>query len=234
MKNIVITGGTKGIGKAIIELFASHDFNIITCARNHEDLKILKEQIEIAYSKIQIFTMRADLSDRDDIGNFIGFVKDNAESVDVLVNNTGTFIPGELSNEPEGNLEMLINTNLYSAYHLTRGLIGDMMNHKSGYIFNMCSVASFMAYPNGGSYSISKFALYGFTKVLREEMKEHHVRVSAILPGATFTASWDGTDLPEDRFMKASDVADAVWSAYNMSPNSVVEEIIIRPQLGDL
>lgn len=72
------------------------------------------------------------------------------------------------------------------------------------------------------------------TKVLREEMKSFGVKVTAIMPGATLTSSWEGTDLPEDRFMKANDVAHAVWHAYAMSPRSVVEEIVIRPQLGDI
>jgi short-subunit dehydrogenase len=98
----------------------------------------------------------------------------------------------------------------------------------------MCSIASIKAYPNGGSYAISKFALLGFSKVLREELKEFNIRVTAVLPGATRTASWDGVDLPEDRFMRAEDVAETVFSAYSISERSVVEEIIIRPQLGDI
>ena len=91
-----------------------------------------------------------------------------------------------------------------------------------------------MAYPNGGSYSISKFALLGFSKALREELKLNNIRVTAVLPGATRTASWEGVDLPETRFIKPEDVADAVFGAYTLSPGSVVEEILIRPQLGDI
>ena len=128
----------------------------------------------------------------------------------------------------------MINIHVYSAYYLTRQLISNLLENKDGYIFNMCSIASIMAYPNGGSYSVAKFALYGMTKVLREEMKPHGIRVTAILPGATLTASWEGVDLPAERFMKPEDVAQAVYGAYTMSRQSVVEEIIIRPQLGDL
>jgi hypothetical protein len=109
-----------------------------------------------------------------------------------------------------------------------------MKANRKGHVFNMCSIASIKAYPNGSSYAISKFALLGFSKVLREELKEYGVRVTAVLPGATRTASWDGVDLPEDRFMRAEDVAETVFSAYSISERSVVEEIIIRPQLGDI
>ena len=98
----------------------------------------------------------------------------------------------------------------------------------------MCSIASQIAYPNGGSYSISKFALLGFSKVLREEMKNKGVKVTSILPGATWSNSWAGVDLPESRLMQATDIANATWSATTMSPSAVVEEIILRPQLGDL
>jgi short-subunit dehydrogenase len=109
-----------------------------------------------------------------------------------------------------------------------------MMEAKKGHIFTICSTASIMAYPNGGSYCISKFALYGMTKVLREEMKPHNVKVTAVLPGATFTDSWKGVDLPEERFIDSMDIAESIWATYSLSPRAVVEEILIRPQLGDL
>ncbi|HHM20936.1 MAG TPA: SDR family NAD(P)-dependent oxidoreductase, partial [Bacteroidetes bacterium] len=103
-----------------------------------------------------------------------------------------------------------------------------------GHIFNMCSIASLIAYPNGGSYTISKFALLGFSKVLREEMKDKGIKVTSILPGATWSASWAGVDLPKSRLMQPRDIARAVWCAWQMEPSAVVEDIVIRPQLGDL
>jgi short-subunit dehydrogenase len=109
-----------------------------------------------------------------------------------------------------------------------------MKDRRRGHIFNMCSVASLFAYPNGGSYSITKFALLGFTKVLREELKPYGVRVTSVMPGATLTASWQGTDLPDERFMRVEDVAETIYAAYSLSQQSVVEEIVLRPQLGDI
>jgi NADP-dependent 3-hydroxy acid dehydrogenase YdfG len=98
----------------------------------------------------------------------------------------------------------------------------------------MCSIASVAAYPNGGAYSISKFALLGFSKNLREEMKKKGVKVTAILPGAAWSDSWRGADFPENRLMQASDIAKTVWACYDLSDAAVVEEILMRPQLGDL
>jgi short-subunit dehydrogenase len=233
-KLIVVSGGSKGIGKAIIERFVKEGFDVATCARNLEDLRALKSGLESRYPGSKVHIHRADLSDQTQTESFVHFVHSLDQSVDVLVNNAGYFLPGQVHNEPAGTLESMITTNLYSAYHLTRGLIGNMIQRRQGYVFSICSTASIMAYTNGGSYCIAKHALLGMTKVLREEMKPHHIRVTAILPGATLTASWEGVELPPERFMKSEDVADIVYSAYALSGNSVVEEILIRPQLGDI
>lgn len=227
-KFAVITGGSKGIGRALVERFASEGFTVITCARNAASLQSLRNK----YKNVHYTT--CDLSVKEEQDKFIRFVEHQTRQVDVLINNTGIYIPGQVHNEEEGVLEQMINTNLYSAYRVTRGVIPKFIEQKNGHIFNICSTASIMPYVNGGSYCISKYALYGMTKVLREEMKEHQVKVTAVLPGATFTSSFEGTDLPEERFMKAEDVADAIWGTYNLSSRAVVEDLVLRPQLGDL
>ncbi len=229
----VITGATKGIGRAVAERFAQAGFDIAACARNSKDLLQMKEEVEKKF-KVKVFVKSADASDKKQVADFVQFVLMLARPVNVLVNNAGHFIPGETMEEEEGALESMIKSNVYSAYHTTRGLITNMKQNNSGHIFNMCSIASIKAYPNGGSYAISKFALLGFTKVLREEMKPFNIRVTAVMPGATKTASWDGVDLPESRFMKVEDVAEVIFNAYSISERSVVEEVIIRPQLGDI
>lgn len=231
-KLIVVTGGTKGIGRAILEKFAHHGFDVVTCARTQGDLDRLKAHVEKlgvnAYVKV------VDMAEKSQVKSFTEFVSLLNRPVDILVNNAGFFTPGLVTEEPEDTLESMINSNVYSAYYTTRGLVGQMKLNRSGHIFNMCSIASITAYPNGGSYAISKFALLGFSKVLREELKGYGIRVTAILPGATRTASWDGVELPDERFIKPEDVADAVYAAYALSERSVIEELIIRPQLGDI
>jgi len=232
-KLAVITGGTKGIGKAITEKFASQKFDIATCSRNAIALTALKDYLQSTYSiKAHVFT--ADMSVRSQVRSFTDFVTGLGAPIEVLVNNAGLFTPGNITEEKEGVLESMIESNVYSAYYTTRGLAASMKSRKAGHIFNMCSIASLKAYPNGGSYTISKFALLGFSKVLREELMHYNIRVTAVLPGATRTSSWDGVEIPDERFMKPEDVADAVFGAYSLSPRSVVEEIIIRPQLGDI
>lgn len=232
-KLVVVTGGTKGIGRAIIEKFAAEGFDVVTCSRKQGDLTALAKDLTTRYA-IQVDTFQADLSNLDEARAFTDFVRQLGREVDVLVNNAGYFTPGQITTEAEGVLENMIGANLYSAYYTTRGLATHMKERKGGHIFTMCSIASIKAYPNGGSYAISKFALLGFSKVLREEMKEFGVRVTAVLPGATRTSSWDAVQLPEERFIRPEDVAEAIFGAYSLSPRSVVEEILIRPQLGDI
>ncbi|TDB68908.1 SDR family oxidoreductase [Arundinibacter roseus] len=231
---VVVTGGTKGIGRATVLRFLSGGYDVITCSRSNQNLAELQAFVQENYSGVTLYTCSADLSQRTETERFIEYVLGFQRAVDILVNNTGIFIPGQLHKEPEGILERSIETNVYSAYHITRGLLPTMISRRQGHIFMICSTASIMAYPNGGSYSISKFALYGMTKVFREELKPHGVKVTAILPGATYTDSWAGTDLPETRFMKAEDIAENIWSAAHLSASAVIEDLIIRPQLGDI
>lgn len=233
-KIIVITGGTKGIGKAVIEKFAAHDFDIITCSRHTDELITLQEEIQQKFSSAKLHFKKADFSNKEEVLSFLKFINSLGKPIDVLVNNAGIFLPGQIHTESEGTLEKTMEINLFSVYHLTRGIILDMKERRSGHIFNLCSTASITPYTNGGSYCISKYALLGFSKVLREEMKEFGVKVTAVLPGATLTASWEGADLPPERFMKSEDVANIIYTSYILSQQAVVEEILIRPQLGDI
>jgi short-subunit dehydrogenase len=233
-KLIVVTGGSKGIGRAILEKFASQGFDLVTCSRNETELSALKSDFRSAYPQVELHTFKADMSEKEQVSAFTKFVTGLNRQIDVLVNNAGYFLPGEISTEPEGRLESMINANLYSAYYTTRGLVHTMKAKKTGHIFNICSIASIKAYANGGSYAITKFAMLGLSKCLREELKTFGIRVTAVMPGATKTRSWEGVDLPDERFMKIEDVADTIFSAHALSERSVVEEIIIRPQLGDI
>jgi short-subunit dehydrogenase len=232
-KLLVITGGSRGIGRAIVEKFSAEGFDIAVSARKKTDLANLKSELEKKY-KNTVHIFDGDMSLEKEVKAFGAFVLGLKRQIDILVNNAGFFVPGDISTEPDGAFESTMYANIFSAYYMTRSILPAMKTLKSGHIFNMCSIASIKAYANGGSYAISKFALLGFSKCLREELKSFGIRVTAILPGATMTASWDGIDLPESRFMKVEDVADSVYAAYSLSTRSVVEEIIIRPQLGDI
>ena len=90
------------------------------------------------------------------------------------------------------------------------------------------------AYANGGAYSISKFALSGFSKNLREELKGYNIKVTTVYPGGVYTTSWEGSGVQESRIMEVNDVAAMIFASSQLSPQACTEEIIMRPQLGDL
>lgn len=230
--NVIITGATKGIGKAIAELFAQNGYNIAFCARTKADVDSFKALLEKKYG-VQVLAEAVDMSQKEAVKSFAQSIVKQWKKIDILVNNAGAFIPCELTNsDNEDAFEQMMDLNLYSTYYMTQGILPTMLQQQKGHVFNICSIASILPY---GAYAVSKHAMLGFSKVLREEVKNKGIRVTAILPGATYTASWEGnTDLPEARFMKAEDIAKSVFDIYNLSDCTVVEEIILRPQLGDI
>jgi short-subunit dehydrogenase len=232
--NIIITGASKGLGRAIAEKFAAHGYDLFLCSRDQRALTAAVQQLGQQFPAITIRSKPVDLAEKDQVLQFGQWILESGAAIDVLVNNAGQFIPGSVHDEDEGLLEQLMAVNLYSAYHLTRTLLPAMIARKAGHIFNMCSVASLKAYPNGGAYSISKFALAGFSANLREEMKAFGIKVTTVYPGAAYTDSWAGSGVDPQRIMEAGDIADMVFAASRLSPQATVEELLLRPQLGDL
>lgn len=231
--NIIITGASKGIGLAIAEKFAADGHTLLICSRREKPLYDAVAHLQLQYPQCIVKAMPADLSGAEGAAAFAGWCLQHG-TPGILVNNAGSFLPGSIAAEPPGTLETMLATNLYSAYHVTRTLLPAMIQQGKGHIFNICSIASLHAYANGGSYSISKFALLGFSRNLREELKPHHIKVTAVCPGATMTASWEGANIAPGRIMEASDVAAMVYAAANLSAMADVEDIIMRPQAGDL
>lgn len=230
---IVITGASKGLGKAMAAQFARNGHTLFLCSRGETALTQATTALQKEYPAAQIHSKQADLSTKAGVDHFANWVLAGGIP-DILVNNAGQFIPGSIYNEAEGVLDKMLQQNLYSAYHLTRALLPGMIQKGSGHIFNICSIASLHAYNNGGSYGISKYALLGFNRNLREEMKPHGIKVTALLPGAAYTASWEGAGIDPARIMTAEDIAIMVEAASRLSPQACVEDIVLRPLLGDL
>ncbi|HXB93496.1 MAG TPA: SDR family oxidoreductase [Puia sp.] len=232
--NCIITGASRGLGKAMAERFAEGGYDITLVARDGRRLSAAQRELEALYPGGRFQSLSVDMSDREQVDSLGRDLVKTGVVADVLVNNAGQFIPGNVHDEPEGALEQLMAINLYSAYRLTRHLLPAMMARRSGHIFNICSVASLQAYPNGGAYSISKYALAGFSANLREEMKPYGIKVTAVFPGAAYTDSWADSGVDSGRIMEASDIAEMVYAASRLSPQATVETILLRPQSGDL
>ncbi len=230
---VIITGASKGIGRAIAEQFAAEGHHLYLCGRNAQTLNDTVQDLQSNYPHASIHAMAVDMAVAAEAVQFgawcLGF-----GVPDIVINNAGQFIPGSIKDEKEGVLETMMQVNVYSAYHLTKALLPAMITAKKGHIFNICSIASLHAYANGGSYSISKFALFGFSKNLREELKPEGIKVTAVCPGATLSASWDGFEVDHNRIMEANDIAKMIYASTQLSPQAVVEDIVMRPLYGDL
>ena len=231
--NVIVTGASKGIGKAIAEIFAANGHNLFLCSRGELTLYKTVEELITKFPDATIKAKPFDLSKKEDAIAFGNWCLSFAIP-DILINNAGSFEPGNVHNEPDGLLESQMAVNLYSAYHVSRTVLPKMMVQRSGHIFNICSIASLRAYENGGAYSVSKYAMHGFSKNVREEMKPFNIKVTSVFPGAVSTDTWGNFDNTSHRIMEAGDIAKMIYAATRLSPGACVEDIVIRPQLGDL
>jgi 3-oxoacyl-[acyl-carrier protein] reductase len=225
--NAIVTAATKGIGRAISIKLAEEGYNLAICARNAQELARFAD--ELAYTGVQVKYFSADCSIKSDVLAFVDFAVSEFESFDVLVNNAGTFLPAAILDEADQAFELQLNLNLNSAYYLSKNIGKIMRAKRSGHIFNICSIASKEIAKNAGSYSVTKTALLCLNNVLRQELAEYNVKVTAILPGSTLTASWEGTDIPEDKFVKPEDIANTLHHVLNLSTGANVDEVIIKP-----
>lgn len=234
-KTIVITGASRGIGRAIVEKYAQNGWQVVFCSKNSDSISKTLLELKQKYPLSKIDGQVCDMSQKEEVLKFANYCIEQYKNIEILVNNAGIYIPGQISSSSyEDNLEELMKINLYSAYWMGKIMTPYFEQNKQGYIVNISSIAGIQAYPNGGSYAISKFALTGYTKTIREELKTKNIKVIGIYPGATYTDSWSNSDLPKERFIDAEDIADIIHQATMLSNSAVVEDIIIRPQLGDI
>lgn len=233
MPTFVVTGASQGIGRAVAIAFArEQDSRLVLVSRNEDLLEEVAEDCAAVGGDAVVFP--CDLTDDDLVEDCARTVIHEWGAPDVVVNNAGLFRPGDLVDTTPRLFRDQIDANLTSAYLVTHAFLPGMLERGSGHLFYMASVASIRGYPGGAAYCAAKHGLLGLSRVVREETKDRGIRVTAIIPGATFTASWEGTDLPEDRFMPPEDVAEMVLQAYHLTGRSVVEEVLLRPQLGDI
>jgi NAD(P)-dependent dehydrogenase (short-subunit alcohol dehydrogenase family) len=227
-RTVFISGGSRGIGLALARRFHQAGDQVIIAARGED--RLAQAQADLP----GLHTERCDLADKSAVKDLARRLNRTYGPLDILINNAGLFRAGSIHEETDETYELMMRTNVDSAYYLTKGVLPLMIERGRGSIVNMDSIAGMGAYPKGGSYSISKYALLGFSRNLRAELRGMGIRVITVMPGATWTDSWAGIDEPPQRFMPPEDVAEVVWHACQVSTRTVVEEIVLRPQLGDL
>jgi NAD(P)-dependent dehydrogenase (short-subunit alcohol dehydrogenase family) len=233
MSIFLITGASQGIGAAMALQFAAEpSAQLALVARNEANLKLVAAQCEQKGAEVAVFV--CDVTDEASVGAMARGVQDRFGVPDVVVNNAGVFKQASFLEASLEDFRSQIEVNLTSAFIVTKAFLPAMIEAKKGHFFFMASVASIRAYTGGVAYCAAKHGLLGLARVVREETKEAGIRVTTLMPGATFTPSWESVDLPESRFMPPEDIARTVLDVWKMSDRTVIEEMVLRPQLGDL
>jgi short-subunit dehydrogenase len=234
MKNALITAATKGIGRAIAIALAKEGINVAVCARGEKALADFKAELNRINPNIKIFTAATDVSVKAQILKFAADAERELGAINIIVNNAGIYEPYSILDDCEDTFQKSINTNLAPAYELYRYFGKKMIAVGEGHFFNICSVASLNPVVAAGTYSVTKFALLGLTKVMRLELQAHNVKVTAVIPGSTLTSSWDGVEVDKNVMVMPEDIASSLINIYKMSPGANVDEIIIKPVNGQV
>ena len=231
---ILITGASQGIGAAIAKTFAREvrGVRLALVARNVRNLNTVARACEKLGATAAVFA--GDVGDAGAVTVMAQAVRQRFGDVDVLINNAGVFRPASFLELSPAQFDAQLTANLRSVLLVSQAFVPAMVRRGRGDVFNMGSIAGLQAYPGGAAYCAAKFGVTGLTRVMREELKTKGVRVTLVCPGATFSPSWSGSAVPEQRMMPAEDVARAFLDIYRLSRRTVVEEIILRPQLGDI
>ncbi len=234
MKNALITGATKGMGRAIAFAFAKQGLNLAICSRNIKDLEQTKAELLGINRQISIVTVEADASKKEQLLNFAQTAEAQLGPIHVIVNNVGIYQPTSIMDDAEDTFDSLMNANLRPAYELYRYFGKKLAAAKDGHIFNICSIAAISPVINAGTYSVTKAATLSLSNIMRLEMQQYGVKVTSVIPGSTLTSSWDGMQVDANKMVLPDDIASAVIAIYNMSAGANVNEITITPVSGQI
>lgn len=231
---VVITGASQGIGAAIARAFAAaiKGVNLALVARSSANLTAVARSCSDLGANPGIFP--CDVADEAAVSALEAAVRRRFGAVDVLINNAGKYVGAPFLSTTAADFDRMLSTNLRSLFLVSRAFAPGMIRRRRGDIFNMGSVAGITPLPGASAYTAAKFGVAGLSKAMRAEFRDKGVRVCCVHPGATVSPSWKGSGVPARRMMPAEDVAEAFLSIYRMTRRTVVEEVVLRPQLGDL
>ncbi|MBL9213942.1 MAG: SDR family oxidoreductase [Opitutaceae bacterium] len=231
---VLVTGASQGIGAEVARLFAREvrGARLALVARNGRNLSAVARACARAGAEAEVF--RCDVADAGQVEALRRAVTARFGAVDVLVNNAGRFAGGPFLRLTVADFDAQVAANLRSVFLVSRAFVPGMARRRRGDVFNLSSIAGLQAYPNGAAYCAAKFGVTGLTQVMRAELRDRGVRVCAVHPGATWTPSWHGSGFRPERMMPAGDIARAILAAYRLDRRTVVEEIVLRPQRGDV
>lgn len=233
-KVAVITGGSKGIGKAIAFGLAAAGAKVVLAARTPETL----EQVAADLRKdgAEAIAVPTDVTDAGAVERLIQRALDVYQRVDILINNAGIGRFGPVVDFTPGDWDAVLNSNLKAIYLCTRAALSPMLAQDGGQVINVLSIAAKVTFEASSAYCAAKAGALAFTKVLASEVRQQNIRVTAVLPGSVHTSFWD--EIPQhpdfEQMLMPEHVADAVVSICQQPLGMVTEEIVVMPPLGIL
>jgi NAD(P)-dependent dehydrogenase (short-subunit alcohol dehydrogenase family) len=226
----VVTGASRGMGRAISIAIAKAGAKVLLIARNQERLQLVKGEISLFNGKSEI--VPADFSKEEDVNKLFDMVESQYGRLDILVNNAAIASKGSIEDVSMEEYDYLMNVNLRNVFLACRRAVKLMKKNSSGYIINISSVSGIKAYEKQGVYGISKHGVMGLTKSLAVDLQSKNIRVSAIMPGSVDTDMMRNsgrTDLNLSKVMKPEDIANTVLYLLSLwNTNAAVDEIYIR------
>ncbi len=223
----LVTGGSKGIGRAIAARLAALGAAVAICGRNSGTLN--QAIAELTNSGARIFAQVADVTRRTDVETLVARAEAALGPVSILVNNAGIGIFGPTHEKSEEDWDKVINTNLKSMFLLSKAIVPGMIARKGGDIVNISSLAGLNAFPGGGIYCASKWGVQGLSACMAEDLRAYGIRVSTVCPGSVATEFSGSGPKDASKVLGAEDVAHAVEIIVTQSPKSFVSQIHIRP-----
>jgi len=226
-KVALVTGGNRGIGKAIALRLAALGAEIAICGRDESALRAAAEQLRSSGARIH--PQKADVTVSSDVSSLIRQSEATLGPISILVNNAGMGLFGPLHEKTEAEWDTLINTNLKSMFLVSRAVIPGMIQRGSGDIINISSLAGKSTFAGGAIYCASKWAVQGLSGCMAEDLRAYGIRVSTVCPGSVFTEfSGRGPKEPA-KVLTANDVAHAVAMIATQGPQSFLSEVLLRP-----
>lgn len=223
----IITGATRGLGKAIAEAFSHAGIDLFLMARTESDLISLSQQLQHSNCKVEYLAI--DLSKQNAL-EIAGLKEENIKDLTILVNNLGIYKENKASNTNIEELKNMMDANVYAAIQLSNFCLPTLLKNKPAKIFNIGSVMSNKASSIASNYSISKHALKAWNNALREELRSKGIGVFAIYPGAINTSSWDGIEADRSAMIQPADIAKMILTMVQTGDSTLMEELHISPQ----
>ena len=237
-KVAVITGGSKGIGKAIAFGLAAAGAKVVLAARTPETLEEVAEELRVGgvSNPDSVLAVPTDVTDVEAVDRLVEKTLDVYQSLDILVNNAGIGRFGMVADFVPDDWDTVMNSNLKAVYLCTQSALKPMLAQGGGQVINVLSIAAKVPFEASSAYCAAKAGALAFTKVLATEVRQQNIRVTAVLPGSVHTPFWD--EIPQhpdfEQMLKPEHVADTVVSVCLQPSGMVTEEIVVMPPLGIL